>query len=253
MAIIGLLRARFAYPCIDSTLADRLFALIPAAGSGSRMGASVPKQYHRLGGQTMLEHAVDALLAAPDLELVLVVVAPDDIAHRQLPGRARLDFAPVGGATRAASVRNGLRVLRATQGAEEDDWVLVHDAARPCLARDELNHLIDAVADDAVGGLLALPVADTLKRVREGRVVETVERDGLWRAITPQMFRAGLLGRALDEAGATAEGVTDESAAVEALKMRPRLVEGEATNIKVTVPSDWPLAEAILRTQGRCS
>lgn len=216
------------------------------------MGAGLPKQYQRLGGQTMLEHAIDALLAAPDVERVLVVVAPDDIAHRQLPGRARVEFAAVGGATRAASVRNGLRVLRAIQHFEDDDWVLVHDAARPCLAREELAHLIDALASDPVGGLLALPVTDTLKRASDGRVAETVDRGGLWRAITPQMFRAGLLGRALDEAGATAEHITDESAAVEALQMRPRLVEGLATNIKVTVPSDGPLAESILRGQGRC-
>src|SRR5262249_19570446 len=149
--------------------------------------------YFRLGGQTMLEHAVDALLAAPDLEQVLVVVAPDDVAHQQLPRRARLDFALVGGATRAASVRNGLRVLRTTRHIQDDDWVLVHDAARPCLARDELIHLIDTLLTDAVGGLLALPLADTLKRTQDGRVAQTVDRDGLWRAATPQMFRAGLL------------------------------------------------------------
>jgi len=218
------------------------------------MGASVPKQYFRLGGQTMLEHAVDALLAAPDLEQVLVVVAPDDIAHRQLPRRPRLDFASVGGATRAASVRNGLRVLRAMQHIEDDDWVLVHDAARPCLARDELARLIDTVASDEVGGLLALPIADTLKRSHDGRVAQTVDRDGLWRALTPQMFRVGLLARALDAATVSAmpDAITDESGAVENLQLRPRIVEGQATNIKVTVPSDWPLAEAILRTQGRC-
>jgi 2-C-methyl-D-erythritol 4-phosphate cytidylyltransferase len=219
------------------------------------MGTTVPKQYFRLGGQTMLEHAVDALLAAPDLELVLVVVAPDDIAHRQLPRRPRLDFAPVGGATRAGSVRNGLRVLRAMQRIDDDDWVLVHDAARPCLAREELMHLIDTVAADAVGGLLALPAADTLKRAHDGRVSETVDRAGLWRAATPQMFRAGLLARALDEtnSGIDAEHATDESAAIEGIKLHPLLVEGHATNIKVTVPSDWPLAEAILRSQGRWS
>jgi 2-C-methyl-D-erythritol 4-phosphate cytidylyltransferase len=233
-------------------LTDRLFALIPAAGSGLRMGTAVPKQYFRLGGQTMLEHAVDALLAAPELEQVLVVVAPDDLAHRQLPRRARLDFASVGGATRAASVRNGLRVLRAMQHIEDDDWVLVHDAARPCLAREELMRLIDAVFSDEVGGLLALPVADTLKRASDGRVAETVGRDGLWRAITPQMFRAGLLVKALNQSTATAESVTDEAAAIESLQLYPRVVEGRATNIKVTVPSDWPLAEAILRSQGRC-
>lgn len=219
------------------------------------MGAAVPKQYFRLGGQTMLEHAVEALLAAPDVEEVLVVVAPDDVAHRQLARRPRMDFASVGGATRAASVRNGLRVLRAMQRIEDDDWLLVHDAARPCLAREELMQLIDAVAGDDVGGLLALPVADTLKRAMDGRVAQTVERDGLWRAVTPQMFRAGLLARALDQTAskAGAEAITDESAAVEGLHLNPRLVEGQATNIKVTVPSDWPLAEAILRSQGRCA
>ena len=217
------------------------------------MGANVPKQYFRLGGQTMLEHAVDALLAAPDLEVVLVVVAPDDIAHRQLPRRPRLDFASVGGATRAASVRNGMRVLRAMQRIDDDDWVLVHDAARPCLAREELMRLIDTVAADTVGGLLALPAADTLKRAQDGRVAQTVDRAGLWRAATPQMFRAGLLARALDEtsSGTDAEQVTDESAAIEGLKLHPLLVEGHSTNIKVTVPADWPLAEAILRSQGR--
>ncbi|HTT12601.1 MAG TPA: 2-C-methyl-D-erythritol 4-phosphate cytidylyltransferase [Burkholderiaceae bacterium] len=217
------------------------------------MGNAVPKQYFRLGRQTMLEHAVDALLAAPDLEQVLVIVAPDDIAHRQLPRRPRLDFAAVGGATRAKSVGNGLRVLRAMLRIEDNDWVLVHDAARPCLARDELMRLIDAVSMDEVGGLLALPVADTLKRTADGRVAQTVDRDGLWRAATPQMFRAGLLARALEETRAGAEGVTDESAAVEGLRLHPRVVEGRATNIKVTVPSDWPLAEAILRAQGRWS
>lgn len=200
----------------------------------------------------MLEHAVDALLASPDLERVLVVVAPDDVAHRQLPHQARLDFASVGGATRAASVRNGLRVLRAMHHMEDDDWLLVHDAARPCLAREELMHLIDAVAADEIGGLLALPVADTLKRADNGCVAQTVDRDGLWRAVTPQMFRAGLLARALDQANGTAAATsTDESAAIEGLDLHPRLIEGHATNIKVTVPADWPLAEAILRSQGR--
>ncbi|HXF45020.1 MAG TPA: 2-C-methyl-D-erythritol 4-phosphate cytidylyltransferase [Burkholderiaceae bacterium] len=231
-------------------MTDRLFALIPAAGTGARMGTMVPKQYQRLGRQTMLEHAIDALLAAPDLEHVLVVVSPNDIAHRELAPRARVSFVTVGGATRAESVRNGLRVLRASVALHDDDWVLVHDAARPCLAREELMRLMTAVADDEVGGLLAVPVADTLKRAAGGRVAATVERDGLWRAATPQMFRAGLLARAL--ANLTDDAApTDEAAAVERLQLRPRLVEGLTTNIKVTVPSDWPLAEAILRAQGR--
>ncbi|MCX7901579.1 MAG: 2-C-methyl-D-erythritol 4-phosphate cytidylyltransferase [Burkholderiaceae bacterium] len=231
-------------------MSDRLFGLIPAAGTGSRMGAMVPKQYARLGAQTMLEHAIDALLSVPDVEHVLVVVAPGDIVHRQLAPRARTTFAAVGGPTRADSVRNGLQALRAQVGLGADDWVLVHDAARPCLAREELSRLIVQVVDDAVGGLLALPVADTLKRGDHGRVEETVPRDCLWRALTPQMFRAGVLTQAL--AAACGEGApTDEAAAVERLKLRPRLVEGFATNIKVTVPSDWALAEAILRAQGR--
>lgn len=214
------------------------------------MGGTVPKQHVRLGAQTMLEHAVDALLAAPDLELVLVVVAPDDVAHRQLTPRSRVTFAAVGGASRAESVHNGLRALRALAAIEDDDWVLVHDAARPCLAREELMRLVAAVGTDAVGGLLALPVADTLKRAVDGRVAQTVARDGLWRALTPQMFRAGLLTCALSECGGD-ETLTDEAAAIERLQLRPRLVEGQATNIKVTVPSDWTLAEAILRAQGR--
>jgi 2-C-methyl-D-erythritol 4-phosphate cytidylyltransferase len=249
MAIIGFARSR------RCALPDRLFALIPAAGSGQRMGAPLPKQYVRLGGQTMLEHAVDALVASPDLEHVLVVVASDDLAYLHLPRRPRLDFAPVGGARRAESVRNGLRVLRAMVGIDDDDWVLVHDAARPCLAREELARLVDAIADEEVGAILALPVADTLKRAHAGRVQSTVGRDGLWRALTPQVFRTGALVRALDQAVAqgTVEGITDESSALETLSMRPRLVEGFATNIKVTVPSDWPLAEAILRAQGRWS
>jgi 2-C-methyl-D-erythritol 4-phosphate cytidylyltransferase len=231
-------------------LGDRLFALIPAAGSGARMGTSVPKQYCRLGGQTMLEHAIDALLAAPDLEQVLVVVAPEDIAHRELAPRSRVSYAAVGGATRAESVRNGLRVLRALFSIGDDDWVLVHDAARPCLARDDLMRLITTLSSDAVGGLLATPVADTLKRAAGGRVAATVERDRLWRALTPQMFRAGLLLRALAQFAGD-EALTDEAAAIERLQLRPQLVEGQSTNIKVTLPSDWPLAEAILRAQGR--
>ncbi|MCX8005405.1 MAG: 2-C-methyl-D-erythritol 4-phosphate cytidylyltransferase, partial [Burkholderiaceae bacterium] len=197
-----------------------------------------------------LEHAIDALLFAPEVEHVLVVVAPQDSAHRTLAPRARATFAAVGGATRADSVRNGLQALRAQVGLQMQDWVLVHDAARPCLAREELARLIERVGDDAVGGLLALPVADSLKRGRDGRVEVTVPRDGLWRALTPQMFRAGVLARALAEVH-PGEVPTDEAAAVERLQLQPLLVEGFATNIKVTVPADWALAEAILRAQGR--
>jgi 2-C-methyl-D-erythritol 4-phosphate cytidylyltransferase len=227
----------------------RVFGLIPAAGTGSRMGASVPKQYAPLAGRTMLEHAIDALLADARIERVLVVVAPGDPHHRRLAAGARVEFVADGGATRAETVRNGL--ARLAMQASAEDWVLVHDAARPCLARDELTELIDALADDPVGGLLAVPVADTIKREDRGRVAQTVERAGLWRALTPQMFRLGVLDdafeRALDPAA-----ITDESSAVERIGHAPRLVPGRASNIKVTRPDDLALAEVILRMQGRC-
>ncbi len=193
----------------------------------------------------MLEHSIAALAADARVGEILVVVAPDDERHRAFRPQAGVRFAALGGASRAASVRNGLRALDADNG----DWVLVHDAARPCLARDDLSRLIDAVLGDEVGGLLALPLADTLKRERDGRVETTVARDALWRAQTPQMFRCGVLLRALD--AVDLDTITDESSAVERLGLRPRLVQGSASNMKVTTSDDWALASAILRGQGR--
>lgn len=229
----------------------RLHALIPAAGTGTRVGADRPKQYLTLGCQTMLEHAVDAMLADSRIARVLVVLSPDDDRGAQLAGLRRSDritVAHVGGSSRAASVRAGLHVLQ----AEEGDWVLVHDAARPALDAAELAGLIDALVADDVGGLLALPLADTLKRAAGGdppRIEQTIERAGLWRALTPQMFRAGLLRQALDTADMAA--VTDEASAVEGLGLSPRLVAGRASNIKVTTADDVPLACALLAAQGR--
>lgn len=235
---------------MPSTLDSRVFGLIPAAGRGSRMGGAAPKQYTPLAGRTMLEHAIDALLADARVERVLVVVAPDDVRHRELAGDARVEFVAAGGASRAESVRNGL--ARLAMSASADDWVLVHDAARPCLARDELGALIDAMAGEPVGGLLAVPIADTIKRgADDGRVAQTVERTGLWRALTPQMFRLGVLDDAFERVGDLA-AITDESSAVERIGHAPRLVPGRASNIKVTRPDDVPLAEAILGLQGRC-
>jgi 2-C-methyl-D-erythritol 4-phosphate cytidylyltransferase len=234
-----------------STLPDaRVFGLIPAAGRGTRMGGDLPKQYAPLAGRPMLQHAIDALLADRRIESVLVVVAAGD--ERWLPRAvdARVEFAATGGASRAESVRNGLARLALRAGAA--DWVLVHDAARPCLAREELAALIDALTDDPVGGLLALPIADTIKRASGGRVERTVERAHLWRALTPQMFRLGVLDTALARAHDLA-AITDESSAVESIGHAPRLVPGRASNIKVTRPDDLPLAEAILRLQGRCT
>jgi 2-C-methyl-D-erythritol 4-phosphate cytidylyltransferase len=229
----------------------RLFGLIPAAGSGSRFGGDIPKQFLPLGGRTLLAHSIDALLAAETIEQVLVVVAPDDDRYRTFAVPERVSFAALGGATRAETVNNGLRQLGAEHGARDDDWVLVHDAARPCLARAELQQLIDSLRGDPVGGLLAVPVADTLKRADEAqRCAQTVPREQLWRAATPQMFRYGVLQRALAHPQIRANA-TDEAAAVEALGLRPRLIEGRVTNVKVTLQDDLPLAAAILRIQGR--
>jgi 2-C-methyl-D-erythritol 4-phosphate cytidylyltransferase len=222
------------------------FALVPAAGSGARFGEAQPKQYLPLAGRTVLEHAVGALARHPAIECVFVVLAPGD---RFYP---RCDFSalacPVvplhcGGPTRAASVFNALIALR--DRVQAHDWVLVHDAARPCLSRDEVDRLLRELDADEVGGLLALPLADTLKRADDAsRVAETQPRDALWRALTPQMFRYALLVEALYRARASQP--TDESAAVEAMGLRPRLVAGAATNIKVTFPADMALAAAIL-------
>jgi 2-C-methyl-D-erythritol 4-phosphate cytidylyltransferase len=188
----------------------------------------------------MVQHTLAAFAAVPRLASVLVAVAPGDRTLADQPG---VVLAECGGSTRAATVRGGLAELL-RRGASGDDWVLVHDAAR-CLVTPELiDRLIDACQDDAVGGLLAQPLADTLKHAPEGRVLATVPREGHWLAQTPQMFRIGLLARALDAAG---EGVTDEASAVEQLGLHPRLVPGSARNFKVTWPDDFAMAAALLR------
>lgn len=222
---------------------SRCLALVPAAGGGSRMGADRPKQYLDLAGAPLLAHTLRRLLAEPRLARVLVVLAPDDVWFDRFdwPRDVRLEILRVGGATRAESVRNGL--LHA--GAAADDWVLVHDAARCCLPPDALGRLIDTLQADPVGGLLALPVADTLKRgTAEQRVEQTVSREGLWLAQTPQMFRAGMLALALDRP--LDRAVTDEASAIERLGLVPRLVTGDALNFKVTWPHDLVLARAVL-------
>ena len=225
-------------------MASRYFGLIPAAGSGSRFSASGPKQYSLLAGKPMLFHAVERLLSAPEIEIAFVVLAPADAefrAHDVSAFGGRLAPLYCGGATRRESVLNGL--VAAASLVEPDDWMLVHDAARPCLGKAELRRLIDAAAGDEVGAILAVPVADTLKRADgEHRILGTQPRDGLWQAQTPQMFRHAMLMRALRE---TAH-VTDEASAVEALGYRPKLVEGSTKNLKVTFPSDLEIAERIL-------
>ncbi|WP_025916912.1 2-C-methyl-D-erythritol 4-phosphate cytidylyltransferase [Herminiimonas sp. CN] len=220
----------------------RHYALIPAAGVGARMGAECPKQYLPLAGQPMLRHAVAAFLHSPLIAHTFVVVSPDDAYIDQVLGDlAGVTVLRCGGATRRDSVLNGLLALRDRLAA--DDWVLVHDAARPGLTPALIAKLVEAIGDSAVGGLLALPVVDTVKRMEAGRV-QTVPRDGLWLAQTPQMFRYALLERALR----TAAQVTDEASAIEAVGLTPLLVAGHACNLKVTQPADMALAELFMAT-----
>lgn len=220
------------------------FALVPAAGGGARMGAECPKQYLPLAGRPLIHHTLMALSAVPAIQKIFVVLAPDDGYWSGFDWSslsARIEVLTCGGATRAESVTNGLRVMARSVAA--DDWVMVHDAARACLLPEHVQKLINEVGDDPVGGLLAIPVADTLKRAQDHqRVAATVARDGLWQAQTPQMFRHGLLLDALEFAPA----VTDEASAVEALGLHPKLVAADAMNLKVTYPIDLKLAEWIL-------
>ncbi len=219
------------------------YALVPAAGSGSRMGGELPKQYLPLAGKPMIYHALATLCGCADITTVFVVLAPEDkLFHGYDWSEFGDKLQPLycGGATRAESVLNGLMASE----LEPDEWVLVHDAARPCLTGAHLSRMIAELRDDEVGGILAIPVADTLKRADGARrIARTEDRNGLWQAQTPQMFRAGLLVEALE----TAPNVTDEASAMEALGLHPKLVECESTNFKVTYPQDIRLAELLLR------
>ena len=239
------------------TAEARFYALVPCAGIGERAGGGRPKQYADVAGAPMVAHTLSALRQVPRLHATLVVLAANDAQFEGcVPDFAggKAWVARCGGASRASSVANGLEELR-RRGADAADWVLVHDAAR-CLIRPEwVLRLIEACADDAVGGLLAMPVADTLKSAHEGRVAGTLNRAGKWAAQTPQMFRLGLLQQALRQALQQAlvqgsDGVTDEAAAVEALGHAPLLVPGEAENFKLTWPGDLQLAARLLRTRG---
>jgi len=215
------------------------WAVIPAAGVGARMAADRPKQYLQLGGRSILEHSLGCFLDHPGLKGLGVRLAFDDPFWPSLrcaadPRIVRVD----GGRERADSVLNALLYLHA-QGASDDDWVLVHDAARPNLSREDLDKLLYELADDPVGGLLAVPARDTLKRVdKNGRAVETVDRSLIWQAYTPQMFRLGALHRALADSLVSDATITDESSAMEWAGQAPRLIEGRSDNIKVTRPED---------------
>jgi 2-C-methyl-D-erythritol 4-phosphate cytidylyltransferase len=225
------------------------YALIPAAGSGSRMGGNMAKQYMPLNSIPMIAHALIVLAREPRISKLFVVLSPTDKrwANYEWAGwEDRLHVLRCGGATRAETVLNGLEAM--AEFCAADDWVLVHDAARPCLPGEMLGKLLDEVADDPVGGLLAVPVADTLKRAADNtefgaRAEATVPRAGLWQAQTPQMFRHAKLSEALRAAGSD---MTDEASAIEQLGLQPRLVESDSRNLKVTFPQDLQLAGLIL-------
>jgi 2-C-methyl-D-erythritol 4-phosphate cytidylyltransferase len=228
------------------TTTPRRFALIPAAGSGMRFGGSLPKQYAPVSGVPLLRRTIDALNDSVVLEAVFVVLARDDKLYAERIGDVR-GVQPLycGGASRAESVKNGLAAIGRHTAAE--DWVLVHDAARPCIDVGTLNRLLHELEDEPVGGLLAIPLADALKRAETGaglRAMSTESRDGLWCAQTPQMFRYAILQHAFRNADLAR--LVDEAQAVEALGVKPRLVQGNPANIKVTYAEDVPLAEAIL-------
>lgn len=258
-------------PASPAASPPRCHVLIPCAGTGSRAGGDLPKQYQPLAGRALVAHTLAVFVGMREFASVSVVVAPED-AHIDAvlasgAGAAGERAGPpqvlrVGGATRAASVQAGLKALRAG-GADEADWVLVHDAARCLVTPAQVRALIEACAEDAVGGLLALPLPDTLKQARpidvdagpsraDGlpgpRVATTLPRGDKWLAQTPQMFRVGVLAQALAQAG---DAVTDEASAIEALGLSPRLVAASAQNFKVTYAEDFALADAILRARSR--
>lgn len=225
----------------------RCHALLPCAGSGSRAGTVIPKQYETVAGQALVLHTLAALRAVPRVQQCLVVVAPGDGFWTQ--PLAGVSVVPCGGETRAASVFQGLQWLL-EQGTPVDDWVLVHDAARCLVTPAQVHALIDACWSDPVGGLLALPLPDTLKTGQQGRVLTTVDRSDKWLAQTPQMFRLGALHAALAERAPSGfADVTDEASAMEMAGHRPLLVRGSAQNFKVTYPEDFALAQAILSSR----
>lgn len=228
---------------------SRYWIIVPAAGVGARMGAGMPKQYLTLLGKTILEHTLERLLGLPNVTGVLVALSPTDSIWPQLPVSAdpritRID----GGAERSDSVLNALEAL--ADQAQAQDWVLVHDAARPCITLSAIQNLCAVLVDDPVGGILAVPVSDTIKQVDANHtIVQTLDRTQLWQAQTPQLFRYGLLRASLAGARARGQTITDEASALEANGHPHRVVEGRADNIKITRPEDLALAHTILQQQ----
>jgi 2-C-methyl-D-erythritol 4-phosphate cytidylyltransferase len=222
----------------------RFHVVIPAAGSGSRMGANTPKQYLNLHGKTLIQHVIKVFDQSARINTIHILINQEDVHWRStyLNSSSKLQIHYCGADTRAGTVLNGLEAIQ--DQVNSDDWILVHDAARPGLSNLLLNQLISTLENDTVGGLLAMPIADTLKRADvEQRVEETIPRNGLWQAQTPQMFRYSTLKKALTEFNGTP---TDEAEAIEALGLKPQLVTGELRNLKVTYPQDLAVLSALL-------
>jgi 2-C-methyl-D-erythritol 4-phosphate cytidylyltransferase len=233
-----------------SAIIPKYWAVVPAAGSGRRMASDIPKQYLPLRGSTVLEYTLNTLFSCEPIEGVVLALTSEDGYWPEIAPRFSGNnlVCVAGGEERCHSVLNAVHHLNSF--ADRHDWVLVHDAARPCVRVDDVTELIETLADDVCGGLLGVPVADTMKRLgSDGRVEGTVDRQALWHAQTPQMFRLGLLQSALEQAIAQDRLVTDEAAAMEMAGYRPCMVRGHADNVKITVPSDLALAEFYL--QGR--
>lgn len=229
---------------MNNMTSPRVVAVIPAAGIGSRMQADRPKQYLLLNGKTILEHTIDALLEHPQIDDVIVAISPDDLYFDQYGLREKSIRVVDGGKERADSVLNGILSL------DENDWALVHDAARPCVDNDDITKLLALIEqNDVTGGILATPVRDTMKRIKASSnvIARTEDRDGLWHALTPQLFPAKLLKNALQEGLAQGAAITDEASAMELAGYQVGMVNGSPANIKITHPADLPLAEFYLK------
>lgn len=227
---------------------NHYWAVVPAAGVGKRMGSTVPKQYLEVLGKTVLEHTLERILSVSKISGIAVALGSEDGYWNDLPvSKNPRIIRAEGGRERSDSVYSALKSL--ADVASPDDWVLVHDAARLCLTQSDVEKLIETLQHDPVGGILALPVSDTLKTVDQGLIVGTPDRSSTWRALTPQMFRYGLLKSALEEAADRGSLVTDEASAVELKGYQPRIVEGRPDNIKITRPEDLPLAAFYLENQ----
>jgi 2-C-methyl-D-erythritol 4-phosphate cytidylyltransferase len=229
------------------TVSQKFWAVVPAAGVGKRMNADRPKQYLPLAGKSVIEHSVSRLLQADVFSAIAVAISADDPYWSELSiARHEKIITAAGGKERADSVLSGLHAIG--EQARAEDWVLVHDAARPCITRADIHLLIDTLIDDPVGGILALPSADTLKNVQGNTILDTLDRTHIWRALTPQMFRYGSLKTALEQAVGN-PAITDEASALERQGLPAKIVEGRPDNIKITRPEDLALAEFFMTQQ----